>query len=233
VPSAHLIPALSGTRLAALHVCENFSRVASGKTAHLAHKQGLLILWNSNVMASKGVFDLFEAVRSLKRRGVTINLKVIGRVLADEELTKPKAEAFLAEAIADGTIDFLGAVSSEEATSLLSASDVVALPSRYTSELQPLALIEAMCAGCAIVAADTQALRATLGGYPAEIVAVRSIEDIVNSLDRLVANKAFDPKAFASNLSHSAVKAQKRFSVRRFDQTLANILEDTSDRIEQ
>jgi glycosyltransferase involved in cell wall biosynthesis len=223
VPSMHVISALTKTPLAALHLCENFSKTSQHQIERPARGPALSVLWNSNIMASKGAFDLFEAVHQLKRQGLSIDLKAIGRVLADDEFTQPIAEAALANVIEAGVIDFIGAVSADRAVQLLSNFDVVALPSRYSSELQPLALIEAMCNGCAIVAADTPALRATLGNYPADFVPVRSIQALAEALSRLDAEKTFDPIRFVSIRSGHAAVARKRFSRQRFDHTLTEI----------
>lgn len=230
VPSAHLLPALSATKLEECHVCENFYQGAQPKMTQANKGSRLSVLWNSNVMGSKGIFDLFEAVRRLEDRGLSVDLKAIGRVIGDDEFTQSKAQSHLSEAISDGTVDFLGALSAQEANALLSEADVVALPSRYRSELQPLALIEAMCAGRAIVASDTPALRATLESYPAEFVLERSIDDIVNALERLGQEWCAEPEMFIARRSAPAKQARERFSTARFDETLAAILKADRDR---
>jgi glycosyltransferase involved in cell wall biosynthesis len=230
VPSAHLLPDLGKSQFTACHICENFYQGEHPGAVNLNKSSKLSVLWNSNIMGSKGAFDLFEAARRLEDRGVPVDLKVIGRVLGDDEYTQSSAQSQLSIAIADGTVNFLGALSAKEANSLVTKVDVVALPSRYRSELQPLALIEAMCAGRAIVAGNTPALRATLDNYPAEFVPVHSVDDIADALERLDNERRSGPEAFVAKRSAPAAIARERFSSARFDQTLVAILNSAHNR---
>ena len=176
-------------------------------------------------MASKGVFDVLEAVRRLGQAQSVVHFVCAGRPLGDEEMSVIDASARLASHRADPGIEFVGSVPPERMALLLDYADVVALPSRYSSECQPLSIIQAMCAGAALVVADTPALRATVGDYPAEWVPIRSIEAIGDALGRLASEKAADPALFRTARSLSAQAARARFAVARFDAEMRTILD--------
>jgi glycosyltransferase involved in cell wall biosynthesis len=120
--------------------------------------------------------------------------------------------------------DYRGKVDHATAIALTAQADVISLPSRYPSECQPLALIQGMCAGKAIVVSDTPALRATLGAYPAVFVPINSVQAIVVTLRQLLHQKRSDSLAFNSRPNTAAAAALARFDVGRFDYEMQAIL---------
>lgn len=225
VPSEHLVPALSEFSLGAVHVCENFApHTGPAPDPVPASKATFTLLWNSNVMASKGAFDVMEAVKVLRADGVDIELLAIGTVLQDTEMSAARALSTLTAYLGNGSMTYLGRVSVEAAAALVYAADAIALPSRYSCELQPLALIQAMAAGKAVIVSDIPALTATLAGYPAEVVLSHSIEAIVSALRRLIDDKAAAALGFVADRTLHAKKARLRFDPASFDRNLTAIL---------
>lgn len=225
VPSKHLISQLCQVSGFEVHLCENFEPSAGAAQLEIpVSEAAFTLLWNSNVMASKGVFDVMAAVQQVRATGTEIELTVIGSVLGDEEMTATEAETALTAFVHNKDINYFGRVSSEMAAKLVHAADAIALPSRYRSELQPLAVIQAMSAGKAIVASDTPALVATLADYPAEMVPIHSVDAIVSALCRLVKEKLVNQNAFRARHSIHAETARSRFSTLNFDQTIAKIV---------
>lgn len=228
VPSSHLMGLLECVPLAAVIVCENFAGTQSNRqTARMTESAltaRLKVLWNSNIMASKGVFDLLEAVQILCADGTPIELRVIGSAISDEEMNAQEAEAALACFAESDGFSYLGRVPPNRAEEMVFETDVIALPSRYSSECQPLAVIDAMCAGRAVIVADTPALRATVGDYPVEFVPMHSIDAIVGALRKLSEEKMAHPDAFFAKHANPAAMARKRFSSERFDRQMFEFL---------
>lgn len=227
VPSTHLLEPLRKMTTAPIHLCENyFTGDPRDEVAKPDTLPGLLtIFWNSNVMASKGFFDLAEAVRQVCGEGIAARLISIGHPLGDEEMPASDAQRRLDTLLNEEWFDYRGRVEPAVATALAKEADVVCLPSRYSSECQPLAVIQAMCAGKAIVVSEIPALRATLRDYPAHFVPVRSVAAIVDALRDLFREKQTNPAAFASSRKDAAAAARERFSVERFDREMATILQ--------
>lgn len=225
VPSEHLRVSLL-PYVRSVHVCENFyagsvKSVEAGKNAKIGD---LTVLWNSNVMASKGFFDVFSAVRALRADDLPVTLISLGALVADEELGTDALKKRFSALGTPGWFEYRGRQPHERAVKILEQADVVCFPSRYSSECQPIAIIEAMCGGKAIVASDTPALRATLADYPAVFVPVNSVDAISSALRALAQKKARDPVGFFQPSSESAIRAGRRFSVARFDSEMHYIL---------
>jgi len=225
VPSTHILEPLRKVTVAPLHLCENYFAGGYSNVINALPAPGVLtVLWNSNVMASKGFFDLTKAIRRVRTDGIPARLVSIGQPLSDEEMISQNVSYRLQALLAHEWLDHHGKVDPATAVALAEQADVVCLPSRYRSECQPLAIIHAMCTGKAIVVSDIPALRATVGDYPACFVPVRSVDAIANALRILHDQKQADPVAFASSRKEAAAAARKRFSAERFDREMAAIL---------
>lgn len=225
VPSTHLVQPVKDITGVEPHLCENYFANSSGFIVSSLPREddSLTVLWNSNVMASKGFFDMMEAVRRLRQTGRRVLVLSLGEVLGDDELSQAETARRFAEMQESDWFDYRGKVDQAVAIALTGEVDVVCLPSR--KESQGIAVIEGMCAGKAVVASDIPALRATLRGYPAHFVPVRSVDAIVEALCELYELKLKDPVAFASSRLTPAAVARERFAATRFDREMAAILD--------
>jgi glycosyltransferase involved in cell wall biosynthesis len=223
VPSRHLAEPLRRWGIEPVHVCENFAAAAPASLAARDQAADLVVLWNSNIMASKGFFLVAGAVGTLAQRGHKARLVALGRPIADGTMDLAEAERQLRQLSPKPWFAYRGTVDRSQGAALLQAADVVCLPSRYKSECQPLALIEAMCAGRALVIADTPALRATVGGYPCELVSDLSVESVAAALMRVLDRIKAQADGSAAEAAAAAV-ACKRFSPSRFDREIRAIL---------
>lgn len=223
VPSSHLVEPLCRIGVSECYVCENFvsELAAPPEDPPRENDAQFVVLWNSNVMASKGFFLVADAVAQLHAEGMHIRFIALGAPLADEMLSAADCSTQLNKLIAEPWFDYRGPVNRAGAFQALLAADVVCLPSRYASECQPLALIEAMCAGKRLLIADTPALRATVRDYPCEVVTTFDTESIVYSLRRC---GELWPAGLQESIQLAKRHARKRFSPERFDRELYEIL---------
>ena len=223
VPSVHLLDQLSEQKFINVQVCENFvsslvdyeikNKVEEGKV--------FTVLWNSNILSSKGIFDVASAVMELNNQGYKIDLVVLGQVIPDEEMTLAKAKFKLDQFVEKKWFRYVGQVPNDAVSAWLRISNLVCLPSRYKSECQPMAIIQAMCHGLPLVLADTPALRTTLGEYPAIYVSSGNVEEIRNAIIQSMELYA-DPKTLAD----SSLIARRRFSKERFVKSMFSLLID-------
>lgn len=205
------------------HVCENFY---DGVAQPLRPTDGLLVVWNSNVMASKGFFDVIETISDLNRAGCSISLLSFGKILGDEEMSAIEVRGAMQPYLNSPWFTYLGLIDHARAINALHDCDAVALPSRYRSEMQPLAIIEAMCAAKHIVVSNSPSLQVTVGDYPADFVPANDKGELARSLERLYCLKRSDPAAFSVANSAAAATARVRFSSNRFAAEMAQILSD-------
>lgn len=137
------------------------------------------ILWVGRLVAEKGLRTLIEAVSKM-RKAPSSRVVLVGNGPQRNELMALTQRAHLA-----GTVVFRSNVSREEIVSLLSETEVFAMPS--LREGLPLALLEAMASSKLVVASDLPSIREVLGdaglyfapGNPCELAEKleRAIED--------------------------------------------------------
>ncbi|WP_223672718.1 glycosyltransferase family 4 protein [Proteus terrae] len=146
------------------------SRMSSGR---------LKILYLSNLMATKGILELSEAIRQLSDEGLDIELTVAGSFLDDSKLTSTEIKKeFDSICCACDSINYVGTIYGVEKEALLFDSDIFCLPTYYHTEAQPISIIEAMAAGCAIIATKHNYLPSMLNEYNGFLVEPRSINAI-------------------------------------------------------
>ncbi len=161
------------------------------------------ICYMSNVIESKGIFDLIEAVGSDER----FALKVAGRVFPNEKI---RFEKYLKE---HSNVEYIGFVSNEEKKNLLMESAVFCLPTRYPTEAQPIALIEALCMGCIIVSTDLPGIVDTLGErYPKELFVEKDAQEIKAVLEKIYKN----PDDIYQRIHENIENYQREFSLKNF-----------------
>lgn len=160
------------------------------------------ICYLSNVIESKGIFELIDAVGGDDK----YTLKVAGRIFPDE---KNRFEAYLKEY---KNIEYLGFISAGDKRKLLMESALFCLPTRYPTEAQPITIIEALCMGCIVISTDLPGIVDTLGeDYPSELYVQKDTKDILRAL-KLLEN----PENMYNDIIKNLEKYQKEFSLSVF-----------------
>lgn len=224
-PSTHLISDLHRITLGPVHLCENFVPMIPRQHLSLPvvdANKGPLVVWNSNIMASKGFFDLAEAVRLARSSIPSLRLIALGAPLRDSEMTYESARKSLSILSREPWFTYIGPVSPQEAFQWTAMADLYVYPSR--NDCQPLAVVQAMCLGKPIIANDIAPLRATLDDYPAILLKAPGPQELAQAVRDIII------KGPPNGLSEAACKARTRFSPERFDRLMtAILLEHTSD----
>ena len=105
-----------------------------------------MLLYAGNLVASKGVDVLVTAFGILRRQGVPCSLKILG-----EGPDRPRLQALAHTLGLEGQIEWSDFVPQEEMPKEYGRSTVTVLPTRGQAEGLGLALVEALCAGSAVV----------------------------------------------------------------------------------
>lgn len=149
----------------------------------------LKVLYLSNIMFSKGVMFVIEAVDNLVESGVKIQLTIAGSPMGDEYKSADEIQTIFQKLIKNKSyIEYLGAVTGTSKEQLLIDSDVFVLPSFYKTEAQPISIIEAMLAGSAIITTNHNYLSDMVGPKNGFVVQPRSAKEIESSLLELISN---------------------------------------------
>ena len=125
------------------------------------------ILYLSNLIESKGIFDLLAAIQQLKHQyGINISAVFAGKFLAssDDQIVSSAEDAeshffdLLKDYQIEDCVQYVGQVSGDEKWQLLEKSHFFVLPSNYVNEGQPVSIIEAMAYGCPVVTTHFRAI---------------------------------------------------------------------------
>jgi glycosyltransferase involved in cell wall biosynthesis len=172
------------------------------RAKHDPHRSGprrLKLLFLSSLIDTKGYPEFLGAVRRLAEwGGPAIEAVVCGRV-APSEFSERFRDTAAAENWIQEQVDAInrssrstarwvkGAVGAEKAA-LLREADVFVLPTRYPVEAQPVALLEAMASGCAIVTTRAGEIPTILDGDCAVMLETASTDSVEAALQTLVIN---------------------------------------------
>jgi glycosyltransferase involved in cell wall biosynthesis len=226
VPSQHLTGPLQTLTGAKVVLCENpvelVGGALSGNATRVRHTVPVVI-WNSNRLASKGFANTLRAINEINDEVHRVDLVLLGRSLGDPIMSKGDIDALVAQFQGKQWLHDIGSVSSEEAAKQLACSDIVALPSHYSSECQPLAIIHAMCLGKSVVASATPAMRATLKDYPAFIAHEPTVQSVKCAILAAIENIGSQNDDVSSEATFRD-QARLRFSSKRFDDQISALL---------
>lgn len=106
------------------------------------------ILFLSNLITSKGVFDVIEACAILKKKGIKFKVKFIG---AEVEVSKSMFQFILSKYNLLDEIEYLGVKVGIDKHLQLLLADVFVFPTYYDKECFPLVILEAMQYGLPII----------------------------------------------------------------------------------
>ncbi|MGD6735132.1 glycosyltransferase family 4 protein [Photobacterium leiognathi subsp. mandapamensis] len=183
-----------------LEVVPNFSDVTLSvdevaSKIDLINSNSLSILYLSNLMYSKGILHLVDAVNALLEKGVNITLHIAGSYLDDDKMSASELKKTL-EIKLNSNIIYHGVVKGKQKDELLRKSDLFCLPTFYKTEAQPICLIEALSYGLIVLTTDHNYNCDFLSPKIASFFEKNSQEQLEKEL-----NSVFD------NLSHYKEKA--------------------------
>ncbi|WP_188803016.1 glycosyltransferase family 4 protein [Sporolactobacillus putidus] len=171
-----VIPNGIGRNLIRAQEIESFSKVKNGE-GHC-----FTILYLSNLIEAKGFSHLILAAMDLLRQHANIQLLLAGQVY-DRKLFEQLMNRVAQERL-DSRIRYLGTVTGVKKKQLLLKSDVMALPTSYKIEGQPISIIEGMAAGLPIISSSQGAIPELIedSGIVLDVINRYSIAAAIKSL---------------------------------------------------
>ncbi len=161
----------------------------------------LKILHLSSLIATKGFPEYLEALEIIARKGtIRIDAVLCGKVTASEFQDRfpsaAAAERWIEETVAginrSDTVRVRwvrGAVGAEK-EKLFGESEIFVLPTRYAVEAQPIVLLEAMAAGCAIVTTRVGEIPTILDERSAIFLGAGSAAEIAGTFEQFAMQPA-------------------------------------------
>ncbi len=182
----------------------------------------LKVLYLSNIMHSKGILFVIEAVDNLAKSGVKIQLSIAGSPMGDEYKSVDEITSAFQNMIKNKNyIGYLGTVTGTEKEQLLIDSDVFVLPSFYKTEAQPISIIEAMLSGSAIVTTKHNYLSDMVSSNNGFVIEPRSTKEIESSLLELINNKTKLEAISNYNKNYAA----EHYSLERYVRDISTVID--------
>ncbi|MBN1221850.1 MAG: glycosyltransferase family 4 protein [Candidatus Aminicenantes bacterium] len=223
-----LLPFFPGMRVEVVpnFYAEDFERDVKKRSSSV---RGLLYL--SNIMMSKGIFDLLGAFKNICHDFKDVRLSIAGDFVADELMSESEVrKAFQAEMeklrkILPGRVEYLSVVRGEEKVLCFMESDIFILPSYYRSEAFPISIIEAMRSGNAVITTRHNYLPEIVSERNGVFVEPRSSVAIGKALVGLLNNAEKMREIQVCNIS----QAKDLYSYKRYRERISEILDVVTD----
>ncbi len=178
---------------AAIEVVPNAAPTADPPVAQRVAPEGeIRLVYLSNFIVSKGYGEVIRAVAMLRREyQLPVTCRLVGEFLVDGGTatgprTRTEARASLQRMIdEEGLAEYvaiLPAAGSVEKNRILRDSHFLLLPTRYEIEAQPLAIIEALAAGCVPIAPEYRGIPDLIVNGRTGILAGPDPEDIASAI---------------------------------------------------
>ena len=126
-------------------VLPNFAEDYLLKTAVKKSFEKLQIIYLSNLMEEKGIFDLLDALALLEENKIPYEAKIAGAIDYTQKEEIEKRFSTLKNTT------YVGIVKGNEKTDLLNWGNLFVLPTYYKMEGQPISILEAMATGNVIL----------------------------------------------------------------------------------
>ena len=177
----------------------------------------------SNQLERKGVAELADAIDQLTDRDLDFRASLAGRGALSHHSERLAAN--------NPNVDYLGFVSEERKHELLGSGSIFVLPSH--AEGLPIAILEAMAAGNAIVSTTVGAIPEVIGEENGVLVAARDPDALADALADLIA----DPERVAAmgRANRAAVEEHYEWAavteelLRTYDRLLADATDHKSE----
>lgn len=179
------------------------------------------IVYLSNIMSSKGIFELIDAFEKLSQKYDDISLSIAGGFIGDEYISTAGVEKKFYDKIGKNKkIIYLGKTYGEDKVKLLQSSDIFVLPSYYKSEAFPISIIEAMACENAIVTANYKYLPEVVSEQNGVIVEPKSVDSLVEGIWSLVNDK----EKLREIQKNNRVEAKEKYSLDIYINSLKKIV---------
>jgi glycosyltransferase involved in cell wall biosynthesis len=150
----------------------------------------ITLLWCSNIMYSKGIEVVFNALSLLtidyrKRLKFVIIGKIIGDDFKDARLMSIDFQKMLVSLANDGIkVEYCGAMDNSSVVKFFKAADIFVLPTFYRSEAMPLSVLEALLYHCRVILTDWKFLREVFSCYDVHFIEPRNERELSYAISK-------------------------------------------------
>lgn len=178
------------------------------------------ILFLSNLIESKGVYVLLEALAILKDRSIIFNANFVG---GEGDISKENFEKKIKEFNLNENVKYLGKKYGKDKESILKKTDIFTFPTFYHNETFGLVIIEAMQNAIPVISCPEGGIIDIIeNGINGYLVEQRNSIALANAIEKLI----FNPDLRMSMGKEGRKKYEKYFTLEIFEKKLLSILEE-------
>lgn len=194
-----------------LEVVPNFYDKELNKNLIKKDRETKNLIYLSNIMKSKGIFELIDAFENLSNKYDNIYLNIAGSFMADEYMSISKVRKLFLEKVSQNSkINYIGQVVGDEKVKLLQKSDIFILPSY--KEAVPISILEAMRCGNAIVTTKCKYLPEIIKKENGILIKIKSLDSLIDGIDKLLK----DNELLKAIQKHNEQEAKERYSLDKY-----------------
>lgn len=142
------------------------------------------LLYLSNLVKSKGILDLIDAIELIKNDDLNFELNLVGN---SSDISIEEVKLLIAQKGLQNLVHVLGPMYGDDKWEILRKSDVFVFPTYYKNECFPLSILEAMQFGCVVVSTNNGAIEEMIGGCGV-VVAQRDTNALSQEIRSLIQN---------------------------------------------
>jgi len=200
-----------------VYVCPN--GVAEMDLPVVSESSVSTLLFFSNLLAGKGIFDFVEACRILKGKGIAFRADIAGAETAD--LDRNRLKTLLKESGLEDRVCYHGAAYGADKATIFARADIFVFPSHQ--DAFPLVAAEAMSAGLPVVATKVGSLpEMVTEGENGFLVDVGDVAALAGQMERLLS----DPELRQSMGRAGYARYRNRYTLEQFEKRITEILAD-------
>lgn len=192
-------------------------------TAHVKKDGPYRITYLSNLIRTKGILELIAALETVRKKGATFTLSIIGK---SGDVTEEEIKDTLATKGLSNQLVHLGPLYDEEKQAHLLASDLLVFPTRYKNEALPLVILEAMQCGLPVISTHE-------GGIPSLIEEGRTgflVNGNINELPEKIQFLINNPEKSKAMGVAGKEKYERHYTLEVFEKNLVRVLNEILNR---
>lgn len=201
-----------------IYICPN--GIPTHKNTPIFPQNEFEILFLSNMMEEKGVWDLVEACTILKKKGKVIKCHFVGKW---SDITEEKFNNTIKKQKLTDSVFAYGAKYGSEKDCFLQKANIFVFPTYYNNECFPLVLLEAMEQGLPCISTNEGGIPAIIeNGKTGYIIEKHSPKVIAEKIEYLMEH----PQQCINMGEAGKEKFFNEFTLDKFEIRMKNILKD-------
>lgn len=201
-----------------IYYCPNGIPVVRCKKSDKTVNQIPQLLFLSNLIESKGVFELLDALKILKNKKVNFHCNFIG---GEADISLQQLKQKISELNLEDLVTYHGKQFGDDKYRLFNRSDIFVFPTFYHNECFPLVLLEAMQFNLPLISTYEGAISEIIDDNETGfLIEKQNSVDLANKIEQLLQN----PSLRKIMGEKGKAKFEREYTLDRFEKNMTEIL---------